>query len=130
MKFGYAIIYVKNVTATVEFYERAFGLTRRFVHESGQYAEMETGATTLAFTADDLVVANITDDFVRNKSDAKPAGVEIALTSEDVSKDFQKAVTAGAKIIKEPLTKPWGQTVGYVRDLNGIIVEIGSPVTT
>ena len=38
-----------DVAQAVAFYERAFGLTRRFVHESGTYAEMETGATALAF---------------------------------------------------------------------------------
>ena len=49
MKLGYVIVYVADVAATVAFYERAFSLKRRFVHESGQYAEMETGATALAF---------------------------------------------------------------------------------
>src|SRR5215472_6973224 len=55
MKLGYVIIYVPDVAATVAFYERAFGVTRRFAHESGQYAEMETGATALAFAAEELV---------------------------------------------------------------------------
>jgi catechol 2,3-dioxygenase-like lactoylglutathione lyase family enzyme len=35
MKLGYAIIYVPDVPASVEFFENAFGLKRRFVHESG-----------------------------------------------------------------------------------------------
>lgn len=48
MKFGYTIMYVENVEQTVEFYEAAFGLSRRFIHEGG-YAEMDTGDTTLAF---------------------------------------------------------------------------------
>jgi len=50
MKFGYTIVYVPDVLASVEFFERAFGLKRRFVHESG-YGEMETGATALASAA-------------------------------------------------------------------------------
>ena len=49
VRLGCAIIYVPDVTAAVEFYERAFGLARRFVHDSGEYAEMETGATALGF---------------------------------------------------------------------------------
>lgn len=49
MKLGYVILYVADVGQTVDFYEAAFGLKRRFVHESGQYAELETGATALAF---------------------------------------------------------------------------------
>jgi lactoylglutathione lyase len=31
---------------------------------------------------------------------------------------------AGATIVKEPEAKPWGQTAGYLRDINGIIVEL------
>jgi lactoylglutathione lyase len=43
MELGYVIVYVPDVAATVAFYERAFGIKRRFIHESGTYAEMETG---------------------------------------------------------------------------------------
>jgi catechol 2,3-dioxygenase-like lactoylglutathione lyase family enzyme len=35
-------MYVPDVVATVEFYERVFGLKRRFI-DGAQYAEMETG---------------------------------------------------------------------------------------
>jgi lactoylglutathione lyase len=51
MKFGYTIIYVPDVTASLVFFEKAFGFTRRFLHESGDYGELETGATTLAFAS-------------------------------------------------------------------------------
>ncbi len=128
MKFGYTIIYVGDVSASVEFYEKAFGLSRRFIHESGQYAEMETGGTTLAFTANELAAENITDRFTENNPNEAPAGIEIAFTTEYVEAEFAKAVKAGATAVREPKTKPWGQVVGYVRDLNGVIIEIGSPV--
>jgi catechol 2,3-dioxygenase-like lactoylglutathione lyase family enzyme len=49
MRLGFVTLYVPDMAATVEFNEHAFGLSRRFVHESGRYAEMETGATALAF---------------------------------------------------------------------------------
>ena len=48
MKLGYTIIYVPDVSATLLFFEQAFGLKRRFLHESGTYGELETGATTLS----------------------------------------------------------------------------------
>ena len=35
MKFGYAIFYVKDLETTINFYESAFGLKRKFIHESG-----------------------------------------------------------------------------------------------
>ena len=53
MKFGYTIIYVADVPKTVSFFEAAFGLSRRFIHESNLYAEMETGETTLAFAGNE-----------------------------------------------------------------------------
>lgn len=46
MQFGYTILYVKDVKATLAFYEAAFGLTASFLHDvpaalaqaRGQYA--------------------------------------------------------------------------------------------
>lgn len=127
MKLGYVIIYVPNVAASVLFYERAFGLLPRFIHDSGQYAEMETGATALAFAAEDLVSSMI-QGFARNSADGVAAGAEVGLVSEDVAASFRKAISAGAVPVVEPMQKPWGQTVSYVRDNNGFLVEICSKV--
>ena len=54
MKFGYTILYVSDVLATIDFYESAFGLERGMVHES-EFAELNTGATRLAFARDEFV---------------------------------------------------------------------------
>ena len=53
MRLGYVIVDVLDVTKAVAFYDTAFGVLCRFVHESG-YGEMETGATVLAFAAEAL----------------------------------------------------------------------------
>ena len=39
------------------------------------------------------------------------------------------ALAAGATAVRAPAKKPWGQIVSYVRDNNGFLVEICSPVT-
>lgn len=127
MKLGYVIIYVPDVLQAVEFYEKAFGLTRNFVHEGGDYAELATGDTALAFTSESLRAANGVET-LDNRPLAKPAGVEIALVTSDVQTSYETAVVAGARPLKKPEQKSWGQTVGYVRDLNGFLVEICSPV--
>lgn len=126
MRFAYAIAYVREVERSVAFYEQAFGLQRRFVDESGQYAEMETGETTLAFASNELGASNLPGGFRRNDPAEPPAGVEIAFLTEDVGVAFRKALEAGATSVAEPKTKPWGQTVAYVRDRDGVLVEIGS----
>ncbi len=126
-RLGYVIIYVPHVGSAVEFYERAFGLVRKFVHESGQYAEFETGATILAFSDETDVP---TREFIEpNRASKKAAAVEIALTVQDVAAAFAKAVAAGAEAIVHPIQKPWGQTISYVRDSNGVLVELCSAVS-
>jgi lactoylglutathione lyase len=126
VRFAYTIAYVRNVQRSVNFYEQAFGLKRRFVDESGQYAEMETGETTLAFAANELGQSNLPGGFRENDPAEPPAGVEIAFVAEDVGAAFRCALEAGATKVAEPKTKPWGQTVAYVRDPDGVLVEIGS----
>ena len=126
MKFGYTIIYVPDVLKTVEFYEKAFGIERGFIHESG-YAEMKTGETKLAFSSYQLVESHGTV-FTKSSRETNPPGVEIDFVTEDVMTAYQKAVKAGAIPVKEPAKMPWGQTISYVRDLNGFLVEICSPV--
>jgi uncharacterized glyoxalase superfamily protein PhnB len=125
-KLGYVILYVPDVALTVSFYESAFGVQRRFVHESGTYAELETGATALAFV-DETFTPN-KDSFEPNRREKKAAGAEVAFVVDDVRAAFEHAVSRGATVVTEPVDKPWGQTVSYVRDLNGFLVELCSAV--
>lgn len=127
MQFGYTIIYVNNVSATIEFYERAFGLEKAFIHESKQYAELATGSTKLAFASDALAHTNGLN-IATNSPKKSPPGFEIALVSQDVYKDYNNACLNGASPIAAPIEKPWGQIVAYVKDLNGVIVEICSQI--
>jgi uncharacterized glyoxalase superfamily protein PhnB len=41
---------------------------------------------------------------------------------------YQEAVEAGAVPVASVESKPWGQKVGYVRDIDGVLVGIGSYV--
>jgi len=127
MKLGYTIIYVADVPETVAFYEAAFGLSRRFVHESLLYAELDTGDTTLAFAGNEA--AEMSGIAIQpNTPKGLPAAWEVCFVTDDVTRDYARAVDAGCVAIVPPADKPWGQTVSYVRDLNGCLVEIASPV--
>jgi lactoylglutathione lyase len=126
MRFGYAIAYVQNVEATIAFWERAFGLERRMVVESGEYGELDTGATRLGFAAE-WMATEFGVAMRPNRPEETPT-FEFALVTDDVQAGFAKAVAAGATPMREPAEKPWGQVVGYVRDPNGILVEICSPL--
>lgn len=129
VSFGYTIIYVQDVKATVEFYSNAFGLGMRFMHESGEYAEMETGSTVLAFASDSLANGNGVS-YRPNSASTPSAGFEIALVTEDPESVHRHAIEAGASSVSEPTEKPWGQIVAYVTDINGCLVELCTPMGT
>jgi catechol 2,3-dioxygenase-like lactoylglutathione lyase family enzyme len=125
MKFGYTIIYVRDVEKTVIFYENAFKMAREFIDEGKQYAQLATGAVVLGFASEELMRSGDVP-FVANTRSADPAGFEIAFIADDVGASFEHAVSAGALPIKAPALKPWGQMVAHVRDNNGILIEICS----
>jgi len=122
MKFGYTIVYVDEVEATIAFYEKAFGLKRNMVVE-GEFGELATGETKLGFAAKKMLHG----DGLFASPNGKVLGVEIAFTTDNVPTAYDKAVAAGAKSVSKPEKKPWGQTVAYVRDNNGFLVEICTP---
>ena len=129
-KLGYVILYVKDVSVSLAFYEEAVGLSRRFFHDDNgkAYGELETGATRLGFASLELVKTTLKGDFVAASPDKAPSGMEIAFTTADVAGLYARAVKAGAVAVSEPAAKPWGQIVGYVRDLDGHLVEICTPM--
>ena len=130
MKFGYTIVYVANVSASLAFFERAFGFPIRFEHESGDYGELDTGETTLGFAAHALGATNLLAGYVAADTSPQPLGMELAFVTENICEAHARAIAAGATEIKAPQTKPWGQTVSYLRCPDGTLVELCTPVTT
>jgi lactoylglutathione lyase len=128
MKLGYVIHYVPNVGETLAFYEKAFGQTRAFLTPDGTFGALATGETTLAFAGEEMLEKELKLDFQPNRPSAKPYGAEIAFTTEDVAGALARAVEAGAVLVMPAQKKPWGQTVAYVRDLNGALVELCTPM--
>jgi lactoylglutathione lyase len=127
-RFGYTILYVRDVAASLAFYERAFDQRRRLLHESGQYAELETGSTTLAFASHELAAANLPQAFRPPAAAAeRETPFEVCFVTNDVAATYGRALDAGASAVSEPQTKPWGQQVAYVRDPDGTLIELASP---
>lgn len=127
---GYVMLYVNDVAASLAFYENAFGLRRRFFNdENGKaYGELETGAVRLAFANFALVDEHVKRGVMAAAPDKPPAGSEISLVTSDVPALFARSVKAGAAVVAEPETKPWGQTVAYVKDNAGHLVGLCTPL--
>lgn len=128
MKFGYTIVYVPDVAQSLQFFEQAFGFTRKFLHESNTYGELATGETTLAFAAHELAESNFPQGHVAASASVKPLGIELGFVTDDVAGAHARAVAAGASELSAPVSKPWGQMVSYVRCPDGTLVELCSPV--
>lgn len=128
MKYAYTILYVENVQETVTFYEKAFGFSKKFITPENDYAELLTGETTIAFASLELGNSNFKEGFEKSTKTQKPFGIELAFTTENIEKDFQTALHAGATEFEPVAEKPWGQKVGYLRDNNGFLIEICTPI--
>lgn len=128
IKFAYTILYVKDVTLAIEFYENAFGFQRKFISPDNEYGELLTGDTTLSFATISLAESNLSDGFIHSNPQAKPFGIEIGFATENVEETFANALKAGAIAVEKAKTKPWGQVVAYVKDLDGFLIELCTPM--
>jgi uncharacterized glyoxalase superfamily protein PhnB len=105
MIFKYTILYVDDVAASLEFFQRAFAFERHFLHESGEYGELATGQTKLGFSATDLL-----RQLGKNPQPPSPErpSFEIAFETEDVAGALTRALEAGATLVQGVREQPWG----------------------
>ncbi|KAK2382507.1 hypothetical protein P8452_38054 [Trifolium repens] len=116
--FAYTVLYVKDVAESVDFYAKAFGYSVRRLDESHRWGELESGHTTIAFTP---IHQHETDDLTgvvhaANRSKQERPPLEVCFVYPDVDAAYK------------PEMKEWGQKVGYVRDIDGIVIRMGSHV--
>jgi catechol 2,3-dioxygenase-like lactoylglutathione lyase family enzyme len=124
MQLRYIILYVPDVGAAMDFYARAFGLELRFLHDDGDYGEMATGETRLAFSS--IALMQSLGKQVASAAPERPS-FELAFATDDVPAALQRALSAGAALVQGATDMPWGQTISYVRAPEGTLVEICTP---
>jgi uncharacterized glyoxalase superfamily protein PhnB len=128
IQYAYTILYVDDVLSAMKFYKDAFGFSQKILTPEKDYGEINSGPTILAFASIELGRSNFKNGFTKSSLTEKPFGVELAFTTDDVEKVMKNAVNNGAVLLEEAVTKPWGQKVGYIRDVNGFIIEICTPI--
>lgn len=101
MKYGYTIVYVEDVLATLEFYEKAFGFERGMVYEEAgvvDYAELKSGETTLGFASHTtLGEMNFAGKYQKISPKGGPVGLELVFVDDDVESATNHAVKSGAE---------------------------------
>jgi lactoylglutathione lyase len=60
----------------------------------------------------------------------KPFAIELGFITINVEEVVSNAIQLGATLLEELKQKPWGQTVAYIRDTNGFLLEICTPINT
>ena len=61
---------------------------------------------------------------IKHHPNKDPQSFEIAFTTTDIEKTMNKAIQAGATKVTDPIEKPWGQKICYIRDPEGFLIEI------
>jgi lactoylglutathione lyase len=116
----YIILIVKDLERALQFYTGVLGL--RLGHRSGDYAQLDTGATRLA-----LYTRSAMAKILRMSLDAPAAnapGFEIGFKVADVDAAFSELVACGAPAVVPPTDRFWGQRTAYVRDPDGHLIEL------
>ncbi|WP_458122092.1 VOC family protein [Paenibacillus sp. Z6-24] len=120
----YIILYVNDFEQSMRFYRDILGLPIKM--EAGTYVEFDTGATTLSIntreSVNELLDLGLTADVPAASS------FEVGFVVEDVSAVIEELRSQDVPVIREPVTKPWGQTVAYVTDPDGHFIEICTAV--
>ena len=121
--YGYTILYITDPVKTRRFYNGLLGLPIKAEH--GSYTEFDTGSTILAFnTKEDvrsMIPYEIPDKTVQQS-------IELGFVTEDVAHVYEQIKNAGYQTVLPPTEKPWGQTVAYVLDPDGHLIELCSPI--
>lgn len=128
MKYAYTICYVKDVTETVTFYEKAFWFKRKMITDEWDYAEVDSDETTLWFASIELWIDNLWENFTIGSNKINPFWIELAFITENLEQDFESAIKAWATLFKTIETKQWWQKVWYLRDNNGFLIELAEPM--
>jgi lactoylglutathione lyase len=116
----YLVLIVEDLDRALRFYTGVLGL--RLGHRSGEYAQLDTGATRLGLYTR-RAMANILGMPLDAPAASAP-GFEIGFKVADVDAAFSDLVARGALPAVAPSDRPWGQRTAYVRDPDGYLVEL------
>lgn len=127
MKYGSTVLFVRDVSGVLAFYERAFGFQIKFYDEDFGFGMLDAGGVELGIASDEAGERMMPGGFKASQG-GHPEGVEIAFYTEDVTAAYKRATDAGAVSLASPKKMEWGQTVAYVRSIEGTIIGFCTPV--
>jgi catechol 2,3-dioxygenase-like lactoylglutathione lyase family enzyme len=116
----YLVLIVEDLDRSLRFYTEVLGL--RLGHRSGEYAQLDTGATRLALYTRSAMAKTL-GIFLDAPASNAP-GFEVGFKVADVDKAFDGLVARGAQPVVAPTDRFWGQRTAYVRDPDDHLIEL------
>ena len=126
LRYGSTVLFVDDVPGVLAFYERAFGFVTRFYDAEYEFGELDAGGGSLAFGSH-ACGERMMPGAYRGAPGDQTSGVEVAFYTSDVPSAYERAVAAGATALTPPSGMPWGQTVAYVRSVEGTVIGLCTP---
>lgn len=110
----YAYLHVRDAARAIEFYAKAFGATElfRLTEPGGRigHAELDFGGTTVM----------LSDEYpemgIQGPQDAQPTSVTLHIHTDDADAMVQRALDAGATLVRACEDHFYGERSGTVRD--------------
>ena len=122
----YVILIVEDMDRALRFYTDVLGL--RLGHRSGDYAQLDTGATRLGLYTRGAMAKTLGMSLKPPSHNAP--GFEIGFKVPDVGEAFAELVGRGASAVMPPTDRPWGQRTAYVRDPDGHLIELAQDLSS
>lgn len=108
---------VEDLSVSRDFYENKLGL--QVNSEDIGFVDYKLGETPLALFEKKHAIAMFQAKYIKS-----PGGAVIALQVDDVAKACKELIDKGVEIFEGPKNTSWGQTVAYLHDPDGHIIEI------
>ena len=124
---GWTIVYVEDPVAASAFYAGTFGLTPSSRHPTAPTPSW-TPARRSSRSRPTRWARATSPAASRRPDPDRPPNVEITLVTDDVDGATRVALDAGCTSLAEPVDKPHGQRVAFLRDPFGTLIEIGTPM--
>jgi len=125
LKFDAAGLFVTEMKKMVSFYQHVMGMTGNW--DGGPYAELFSGQMRLIFYSREDFEKMVSKTFVYPEKLNGTLELSFSLPHfEDVDKEYERVIAAGAGSILPPTDTLWQQRTCYVSDPDGNLIEIGS----
>jgi catechol 2,3-dioxygenase-like lactoylglutathione lyase family enzyme len=128
LSLAYVTFLARDVAALAEFYVAGLGLDEVAASRDQRYREVRGGGCMIGFASDTVRPA-------LNLPEVEPVGTRSVLTFDvgsvaAIPGAIERAVNAGAELVREPLDTPFGQRQAALRDPDGNVFRLSAALGT